>query len=104
VCVELKLHFLLLDALLQAPQLAEAEGTDLEAARGGRTLAALRALLACWAADASERYARLTPASSIYAWLLMVQVPSLPCAGAALAATRRGIAPRVRGSTLLPVT
>ena len=36
MCVELKLHFLLLNAVLQAPQLAEAEGTVLEQARGGR--------------------------------------------------------------------
>ena len=58
MCVELRLHFLLLDAILQAPQLAEAEGTDLESARGGRTLAALRALLAGWAADATARCTR----------------------------------------------
>lgn len=57
VCVELKLHFLLLNAVLQAPQLAEAEGTDLEQARGGRTIAVLRSLLAGWAADASARCA-----------------------------------------------
>ena len=48
---------MLLNALLQAPALAEAEGTALEATRGGRTLALLRSLLATWAADASARCA-----------------------------------------------
>lgn len=55
MCVELKLHFLLLNAILQAPLLAELEGTVLEQSRGGRTLLLLRALLADWATAASSR-------------------------------------------------
>lgn len=61
ICVELKVHFLLLNAILQAPQLAEAEGADFEQARGGRTMAILRTLLSRWASDASARCAAPVP-------------------------------------------
>ena len=60
MCVELRIHHLLLNAVLQAPQLAEVEGTVLEQSRGGRTLALLRSLMSHWAADASVKCASLS--------------------------------------------
>lgn len=57
-CVELQPQFLLLDAVLQADDLAEAEGGLALAAHGARSLAALRSLLLAWASDASCRCPR----------------------------------------------
>ena len=54
-CVELQPQFLLLDAVLQADDLAEAEGGLALHAHGGRSLSALRSLLLAWATDASCR-------------------------------------------------
>lgn len=61
VCVELRIHLLLLNAILQAPQLAECEGTVLEQSRGGRTLALLRSMLLGWASDAASKCAFAHP-------------------------------------------
>lgn len=57
MCVELRIHFLLLNAVMVAPELAEVEGTQMEDAPGGRTLKLLRDMLAGWAQDASARCA-----------------------------------------------
>ena len=60
MCVELQPQFLLLCAVLQSAELAEAEGALASDSRAGRTLAVLRSMLAPWADDASRR-CRPTP-------------------------------------------
>eukprot|EP00892_Ulva_mutabilis_P006158 jgi/Ulvmu1/3914/UM018_0137.1 len=55
VCVELQPQFLLLCAVLQSAELAEAEGALASHSQAGRTLAVLRSMLAPWADDASIR-------------------------------------------------
>lgn len=65
VCVELRIHFLLLNAVMVAAELAEVEGTALDEAQGGRTLKLLRDMLAGWAQDASAKCAT-PPVAGMY--------------------------------------
>ena len=57
VCVELRVHLLLLNAVMQSAELAELEGSCVTDSRHGRTLRLLRDFLSSLASDASNRYA-----------------------------------------------